>query len=97
MSIGNHKKKIQMFIIKMAYDVILGQPWMEEHHLWNRALLINIVNKTLILDECKCRQGRLAAVEMEQTLEQMVPKEYYRYKNLFVKKLGPDALPKHQP
>jgi hypothetical protein len=57
MKIGDHEETIQMNVISMSHDIILGQTWLEQHHLEGGMPPIDVVNKKVRLDECICKKG----------------------------------------
>ena len=107
-SLGGHKERLSLDIVKLKYDVVLGMEWLQRHNPvvdWKGRLLkfpsCNHGTKTgersppnvPIARAIWVRpQGRMLA-----GVEQELPSEYQDFEKLFKEREGKAALPEHKP
>ena len=107
LKISDHDEVINLDVVQVKYDVVLGTPWLRRHNPQ-----IDWVKKTLKFPLCSTdRMGNRSfpKVPMAQAIwvrpqgrmlaatDVALPPEYQEFQELFKEKTGRDSLPQHKP
>ena len=110
MTIGSHQEDIKFEVSNLGKeDIILGRPWLSKHnpHVdWRNGTVtltccgISEVSDIAQLDSDELEVGiygiEQAPEEFKRMVEELLPKEYQEFSELFIPRPAESALPEHK-